>query len=351
MRRIFTFSIALASLLVVSNANSQTCTPVTTITAPNVYTFDANAQGFTGNFTHNNGPDNLQSSTVGTGTVKELNSVTLLVPNVLPNIEFGFTLSGNANVTGYTIEALYSAGGTITSTTLCTGGALANGTYNFSLATPAILLGERIQLQVTYTIAGATNQTILIDDFRTNLLESQIVLPVKFSTFEARTSFSNVNLVWNVGFEDGVSGYDVERSNDGKNFSRIGFVAASGQGSYSFATGKTIAPVTYYRIKSIDYNGQYVYSTVASIRGGKSSIVLKAFPMPAVADVTLQHGTAVRGSNISISTQDGRVVKSIVPAVGTQQTTLDFSSLRPGVYMIRFASIEGEVETLKVVKQ
>ena len=51
MRRISTFSIALASLLVVSNANSQTCTPVPTITAPNVYTFDASAQGFTGNFT------------------------------------------------------------------------------------------------------------------------------------------------------------------------------------------------------------------------------------------------------------------------------------------------------------
>lgn len=353
MRRIFTSSILTAALIAASfNSFGQTCATTTTITAPNLYTFDANAQNFTGDFSHNNGPDNLQSSTVGAGTTKILRTPALLVPASLPNIQFGFDLAGNANVTGYSIDVRYYSGGFQTINLCNAGGALASGgTYNFSLPTPAAVLGQRIEIQVTFIIAGSTNQVITIDNFRVNLVESQIELPVKFSSLEARALNGGVNLTWNVASEENVARYEVERSLDNRNFSTVGSTEASGQDAYSFLDTKAAAGTSYYRVKAVDVDGRLTYSAIVTMKGGKSSITLRAFPMPVISDITVQHGTATVGSEISISSAEGRAIKTVIPAKGSQQTVISLSSLKPGIYVIRYSTLEGEVETLKIVKQ
>jgi hypothetical protein len=159
-----------------------------------------------------------------------------------------------------------------------------------------------------------------------------------------------VLLKWKVATEENLSGYTVEKSTDGRNFSKIGFVAANGVNNYSFTDTKSSA-TSYYRIKSVDVDGKYAYSTVAMVKSGKSLIVLKAFPSPIIRNLTIQHPTALAGSIITISAEDGRVMKSVVPAQGTQQTEIDLSTARSGLYLIRFTNSNGEAETLKVVKQ
>jgi hypothetical protein len=80
-------------------------------------------------------------------------------------------------------------------------------------------------------------------------------------------------------------------------------------------------------------------------------IVIKAFPTPFIKNVSIQHPTAVAGSAISISSEDGRIVKTIVPAIGTQQTDIDLSSSKAGLYLVRYSNGSGETETLKILKQ
>jgi hypothetical protein len=353
MRRIFTSSVLAAVFAVASmNASGQTCSG-SAFTAAETYDFSANNQGFTGDFTRVNASGGLlQSTNVSTGTTKVLTSPSFLAPNTLPNIQFGFDLAGAANVTGYTVELIYNgAGAGLQTITVCTGGALANGTYNFSTPTPAAILGQRYSIRVTFTVSGSTNQNITIDNFRVNTPASQIGLPVKFSSFEARPAAGTVSLLWNVALEENVEGYEVEKSTNGSAYSNIGTVAASGQPSYSFVDAKATEPVAYYRIKAVDVDGKLTYSAIVTVKGGKSSITLKAFPMPAINEVTIQHDAAAVESTISIASAEGRVVKSLVPAKGAQQTVVNIASLQPGVYVIRYSNGSGAAQTVKIVKQ
>jgi hypothetical protein len=175
-------------------------------------------------------------------------------------------------------------------------------------------------------------------------------LPVKFETLNAKWANKSVSLKWNVATEENLGGYQVESSADGRNYSKIGFVGATGASTYSFVDTKP-SPITYYRIKSIDVDGRFGYSTVALVKSGKSIIILKAFPTPFIKSLSIQHGTATAGSLITISSEDGRVIKSVVPAIGTQQTEVDLSSAKAGMYLVRYSNSNGEAETLKVLKQ
>lgn len=107
----------------------------------------------------------------------------------------------------------------------------------------------------------------------------------------------------------------------------------------------------FYRIKSVDLDGKYSYSPVVSLNAGNASIVLKAFPMPAQNQITLQHPAATATTRITLNTEDGRMVKSILPSNGTLQTMIDLSSVKSGLYLVRFENGNGEVETMKIIKQ
>jgi len=176
-------------------------------------------------------------------------------------------------------------------------------------------------------------------------------LPVKFSGFDAKKEGSGVRLTWNVETEENLAGDQVEKSNDGTRFSTIGTVQAEGRSSYSFVDAQPLSGKIFYRIKSLDIDGKYQYSPVVSLNGGKSSLVLKAFPLPVVNKVTIQHTAANALTRISISAEDGRIIKSIVPANGAIQTSVDLSSIKAGLYFVRFDNGNGEVETLKIMKQ
>jgi hypothetical protein len=198
--------------------------------------------------------------------------------------------------------------------------------------------------------SGFATDTITFDDFRSNGTRALIPLPVTFISFEAKKTGSNVLLTWKIAGEVNVDRYEVERSEDGRNFASVATIARHGKDVYTH-TDVTNSSTVYYRIKNVDTDGKFKFSTVARIANGKSEIVLKAFPQPAQNVLTVQHPVISGKSQISISSADGRVIRSVVPTTGSMQTYLDLSTLQKGMYMIRFDAGNGTVETMKVLKQ
>ena len=171
--------------------------------------------------------------------------------------------------------------------------------------------------------------------------------PVRFSTLQAEPLNNSVSLIWNVAAEENLNGYVVERSTDGISFTQISFVPATGRDTYSFVDNKPSA-TAYYRIRSADASGKYTYSPIAIVNNERS---LKAFPVPTIGLVTIQHDTAATGSLLTISSEDGRIIKSIVPATGAQEANIDLSSAKAGLYLVRYVNSKGDAETMKIVKQ
>jgi hypothetical protein len=358
MRRIFTSTVFVAAFAVISFNSFGQCSQTTNVgSVPGGFTTvstiaNTSSSSFTWTGTSTAGTIQPTSTTVKTPILYYNGSKT--------NVTVAYDLLSTANgsntstVNSYTIQLIQGVGGSNVQS--CTGGAftVSNGaatTYYFTISGVTLAASTNFQIAITFNLSNGTKD-ITTSNFKSNafLAGAGAVLPVKFQSLDARTVNSSVSLKWMVATEENLSGYNVERSVDGRNFSNVGFVKASGEGNYTFVDNSP-SSITYYRIKSVDVNGKYGYSSIALVKAGKAMIVIKAFPTPFIKNISIQHPTADAGSAITISSQDGRIIKSIIPAAGTQQTEVDLSSTKAGMYLIRYSNANGETETLKILKQ
>jgi hypothetical protein len=151
--------------------------------------------------------------------------------------------------------------------------------------------------------------------------------------------------------EENLQGYEIEKSTNGRDFNKIGFVPANGQVTYTFTDAQISQGTVFYRIKNVDNDGKFKYSNILSIRNGASNLVLKAFPLPAINNLTVQHEAITAKGKINISSSDGRIVRSIKPAAGSLETIINLTGLRSGIYILYFDKGDGKLQTMKFMKQ
>ena len=272
------------------------------------------------------------------------------------SIYFNYTFtSSNSTTTSAipTITIIY--GSPATTITYTAGGALTilngGGTYYFSINL-ATLFPVNTNFKISLALDVPNQKALTAQSFSTNaiLVGSAAPLPVVFAGFEAKQINTGVALSWKVGVEQDVKGYEVQRSADGNNFTKIGYVAASAQPSYSFTVTKPLEN-DFYRIKSIDIDSKFLYSIIVSIKGEHTAIALKAFPMPVQEQLIIQHSSTSDNSKIEIVSLDGRLYQSIPLSSGSQQTRVNLSSAKPGMYFVLFYNGNGQKETIKLIKQ
>lgn len=297
------------------------------------------------------------------GTVYDITTPTYQTLPSQTTVGYGFDLSGQVAVSNITVFLQYfdndnnintvsvanytptytGSGGNI-SYLECSSFAISN----YTGFTP----GERYRFifQLTASTGSNLNQCIVFDNFRTTGAVAQAALPVSFISFNASTNGTSIALLWNVAGEKDVNIYEVERSSNGTSFSKIGTVDATGSTAYSFTDDHPINGVSFYRIRNVDQDGRYTYTRVLRINTNKV-VALRAFPQPAGADVTVEHeATRVKGT-IRISGTSGQIVKNIEVTPYETQTLINLSSLRPGMYLVKFDNGEGQTQTLKLLKQ
>ncbi len=166
------------------------------------------------------------------------------------------------------------------------------------------------------------------------------VLPVTLLYFDAKAAAGNVNLHWATGTESNSDHFEIERSADGIHFSFVGSVNAKGNSSttveYNFVDGNSLNGVSYYRLKQVDKDGQYVYSNTVVIRSGGASNRVLISPNPARGNtvISLSLGKA-EVLSVRLIDNMGRTAKTynVSGVPGMNQFYLnDLSNLPSGVY-------------------
>jgi predicted esterase len=175
-------------------------------------------------------------------------------------------------------------------------------------------------------------------------------LPVTFLSVDVTKGENAINLSWKVAGEENLSRYEVEKSQDGIRFSLTGIVRPTGSSQYSFSEYPNYVR-TFYRIKSVDLDGRYQYSRIVNIDNGKAGLELSIFPMPAQNDLTVQHSPSTAKSTISITSEDGRLIRQIKAVQGASQTKISLEAFRPGLYFIRYEDGTGHSQSIKFIKQ
>lgn len=180
------------------------------------------------------------------------------------------------------------------------------------------------------------------------------ILPVELSAFQAQKALHQINLTWQTITETNNDYIIIERSLDGREFSKIGTVQGAGTThevqNYEFTDNAPLSGMNYYRLRQVDFDGTTTYSDIVSVEFGKASEI-SIFPNPTTADITLTFTKETsRETTVQILSQNGSVAKTEVLAANTLQQNLNVNKLSAGIYFMRVIT-GNSVETLRFVKK
>jgi hypothetical protein len=177
-------------------------------------------------------------------------------------------------------------------------------------------------------------------------------LPIKLTAFTGRLQTeSTVKLDFTSEIELNSYQYVIERSADGKTFTSVGTIKASGNSAqeikYNFVDQLPAAGAYFYRLKLVDIDGSAEYSKVVYVNSKKGAgLVTKIFPNPFASEVQLIGATSADliPANIKVFNMSGQQIGYHI--VGANAISIDPAAPK-GVYLLRF---KGE-QTFKLIKQ
>jgi hypothetical protein len=186
------------------------------------------------------------------------------------------------------------------------------------------------------------------------------VVPVELLSFAASVNETDVTLNWSTATETNNSGFQVERSN-GSTYDVVGFVAGHGTTTeiqnYSFVDQNVQSGTYTYRLKQIDYNGQFEYSNSIEVEvvGVKEFALGQNYPNPFNPSTKISFSLAV-DSKVSLKVFDvlGQEVATLVNGqltAGSQEVSFDASSLNSGVYFYRIDAEGNDGQKFSSVKK
>lgn len=142
-------------------------------------------------------------------------------------------------------------------------------------------VSDMVQIGTEMDGSGVANVGVLYNfkSFPTALDLSTTPLPVELLFFKGESQKEKVKLSWATALEENFDYFAVERSADLKEWQEIGQVNGAGNSSktneYSLIDENPIAKTLYYRLKAIDFNGEFEYFKVVSVHVASFSETLK----------------------------------------------------------------------------
>ena len=193
--------------------------------------------------------------------------------------------------------------------------------------------------------------------FKTDLFNG-VLLPVNLVSFSAAYSNGFNNLQWTSEHENNFSHYEVERSNDAINFSKVTTVnaaAGSGEKKYSYKDDVQHIPqsIYYYRLKMVNADGRFTYSSIINTRRivtNRYALLTNPFNNKISINYNLETNTKVL---LFLFDVNGRLIKqqTFNGIEGDNNFTLNnLSSLPPGNYFLKIISGNEEYKE-KLVKE
>ncbi len=161
------------------------------------------------------------------------------------------------------------------------------------------------------------------------IFKNGAVLPVELTYFKGQPTQAGSLLSWQTASEQNNEGFEIEKSINGQDWENIGFVAGNGTttniSNYEFTDQQPEIGTNYYRLKQIDFDGQFEYSAIVNIKYQTAPIEIKIFPNP-VADYLTVESEAAIGSHIQLFDTKGQLIKewkhqSTISQIATDQLT------------------------------
>lgn len=208
------------------------------------------------------------------------------------------------------------------------------------------------------------NKASIYFDFNTPVVTntaSTIVVPtsplaVKLEYFALVKKDESNQLAWKAPSTNGITDFEIERSNDGIRFTNIGNVLATVdqcQSPFYFTDTKPFNGKTYYRLNITDADGISFYSKVLVAERTKPNLSIIT-AIVSDRDNTIVYFNASKEQTVQMKmiAADGRLVynQTTTIAAGSSTMSLQVQNLSTGIYTLVISTPEGKVVTKRFVK-
>lgn len=183
-------------------------------------------------------------------------------------------------------------------------------------------------------------------------------LPVEWISFTAEEiNHQEVKLEWVTGAELNNDRFEIEKQLKHGEFQKIGEVASPGNSTnpriYQHFDNTPMTSTVYYRIKQVDFDGTFEYSTTVEVNfdfNGNDAYAV--YPTPADKEITIEAlNDTQQAHEYSVLDLQGKEIMSGELEGGVSFVKVDITNLAEGNYFIKIISPEEEVYHLKFVKE
>ena len=236
-------------------------------------------------------------------------------------------------------------------TALCAGG---QGLWTaYSIALPAAC--ENIaNLRIAFrwqndADANGTDPSFAVNDIT---ITKAIILPIQLLSFKAYNVDDYIKLEWETLSELNNAYYTVERSNNGINWEEVSQINGAGNSSralsYFYNDYAFYTPITYYRLKQTDFDGESTYSSIISIQKEKNNELI-LYPNPVNNNLTLSLNA--KSDYISLVVVTNHLGQKVLKQYPNQSNiVIDLSTLKKGIYFVKIVDSNGNSYVRKIVK-
>jgi len=181
-------------------------------------------------------------------------------------------------------------------------------------------------------------------------------LPVTLASFTASNKNCNVELKWTVTEAKNFSHFTVQRSVDAKIFTslnEIKYQDSNKDYSYNdspYSAETSPAKYYYYRLKQVDNDATFEYSTIRSVESGQCNARLSVefYPNPTQNEVNVKSFSPVK--MMEILTIGGKQVYQSIPSGSQTEFKVNVQNFAQGLYIVNIVNGEGK-HSSKILKR
>ena len=184
------------------------------------------------------------------------------------------------------------------------------------------------------------------------------VLPVELTSFTAQAQDQTIILNWVTATELNNNGFEIQRKVLESDFATVGFVKGEGtttnQIEYSYVDKNLADGKYFYRLKQVDFNGDYDYSNTieVDVRSLENFTLEQNYPNPFNPTTTigyvLQEKSNAKLSLINILGEEVAIIVNEEQDKGYHKVEFDGKNLSSGVYYYQL-NAKGIVQTKKLI--
>lgn len=177
---------------------------------------------------------------------------------------------------------------------------------------------------------------------RLTLASISAPLAVSLLYLKAKLADHQTLLNWATATESGNDHFEIERSANGRDFEFLSSVPGAGNSNgiqyYAYTDKNPMAGINYYRLKQVDNNSHFTYSSVVTVNAGiNPGQFMTVYPNPASGNIKLSF-TLLKNQEclLQITDMSGKLLqnKSIRCVAGLNEMELNIASLPAGFYTI-----------------